>query len=125
MRGSKFVAVFGFAVVLCLSVADGAFHLWSVTELYSTPDGSAQFIKLTNTAILEYQLGGHSITCAGPQGSHTFTFPANLPSTATANKNFLIGTSNLSSIPGGVAPDYVFTNAGPFLFLNNTSQISV
>jgi hypothetical protein len=70
-------------------------------------------------------MAGHSITCTGPEGSHTFTFPANLSSTATANKNLLIGTSNLFTIPGGVPPDYVLTNARPFLFLNNTSQITV
>jgi hypothetical protein len=102
-----------------------AFHLWSVTELYSSEDGSVQYVKLTNTAILEYQMGNHVITCLGPQGTNSFTFPANLPSTATANKNFLIGTSNLATIPGGVAPDYVFTNGVPFLFLGGTSAISV
>jgi hypothetical protein len=103
-----------------------AFHLWSVTEVYSSGDGSVQFVKLTNSnANLENLLNSHVITCTSSQGTHSFTFPANLPSTATANKNFLIGTSNLFTIPGGLAPDYVFTNAAPFLFVGSTSAITV
>lgn len=124
MRGVQIA--FGAALLAGSFVtANAAFHLWSVTEVYSSGDGSVQFVKLTNTAFLEYQTSNHVITCTGPQGTHTFTFPANLSSTTTANRNFLIGTSNLASIPGGVMPDYVFTNAVPFLFLSATSTVSV
>lgn len=82
---------------------------------------SVQFVKLTNNSIFstEYFLGGHVITCTGPPGvTNAFTFPTNLPAVSTVNKTFVIGTSNLSTIPGGVTPDYVFTNLGPFLFLD-------
>jgi hypothetical protein len=109
--------------VLCgLNVARATFHVWAVTELYSSADGSVQFIKLTNNSIFttEYFLGGHVITCTGPPGiTNNFTFPTNLPAVSTLNKTFLIGTSNLANVPGGLTPDYVFTNKGPFLFLNS------
>src|ERR1035437_22074 len=109
--------------VLCgLNVARATLHVWAVTELYSSADGSVQFIKLTNNSIFttEYFLGGHVITCTGPPGiTNNFTFPTTLPAVSTLNKTFLIGTSNLANVPGGLTPDYVFTNKGPFLFLNS------
>jgi hypothetical protein len=49
--------------------------------------------------------------------TNAFTFPTNLPAVSTSNKAFLIGTSNLTTLPGGVTPDYIFTNQSPFLFL--------
>jgi hypothetical protein len=103
---------------LTVNWAKAAFHLWAVTEVYSSADGSVQFVRLTNNSIAttEYFMTGHSISATGPGGTHTFVFPADLPHTTTANKNFLIGTSNLSSIPGGITPDYVLTNTTPFLF---------
>jgi serralysin len=125
MRSVKICIVAIFLAVFSAQRLFAAFHLWAVSELYSSPDGSVQFIQLTNNSILEAQLGGHVITCAGPQGTNVFTFPTNLPSTATANKSFLIGTPNLPGIPGGVVPDYVFTNSAPFLFRSGGSQIIV
>ena len=111
----------GAAILFGLNVARATFHVWAVTELYSNADGSVQFVKLTNNSAFttEYFLGNHVITCIGPSGvSNTFTFPTNLPAVSTLNKTFIIGTTNLASVPGGLTPDYVFTNQGPFLFPN-------
>jgi hypothetical protein len=108
-------------VLFGLSAARASFHVWAVTELYSSADGSVQFIKLTNNSTFasEYFLSGHVIVCTGPPGiSNTFTFPTNLPAVSTANKTFLIGTANLATVPGGVTPNYVLTNSAPFLPLN-------
>lgn len=110
------------AILFGLNAARATFHVWAVTELYSSADGAVQFIKLTNNSSFttEYFQGGHVITCTGPPGTtNTFTFPTNLPAVSTLNKTFLVGTSNLASVPGGLTPDYVFTNKGPFLFLNS------
>jgi hypothetical protein len=123
MRNVKVLLTSILLVAFSFQRLTAAFHLWSVSEVYSSPDGSVQFIQLTNGANFEAQLGGHVITCAGPEGTNTFTFPTNLPSSTTLNKSFLIGTPNLSAIPGGVTPDYVFTNAVPFLFQSGSSQI--
>lgn len=112
----------GAAILFGSNVARASFHVWAVMELYSSADGSVQFVKLTNNSSLftvEYFLGGHVIICTGPPGiTNTFTFPTNLPAVSTANKTFLIGTTNLATVPGGVTPDYVFTNKTPFLFLS-------
>src|SRR5215469_11793385 len=103
LRAIRHIKMLAVLIALTLSPFQhliAAFHLWAISEVYSSPDGSVQFILLTNGFAFEAQLGNHVITCAGPQGTNTFTFPTNLPSTATANKSFLIGTANLSAIPG-------------------------
>lgn len=114
----KSIAVILLALGAALS-AYGSFHTWKVNEIYSNADGSVQFIELkeSSAANNQHQLPGHSIVCTGAGVTNTFNFPANLPSTATANKFFIIGTSNLAVMPGGLKPDYLFTNAGPFLSL--------
>jgi hypothetical protein len=115
-RGLARSAGIGAVIFLSLNMARAAFHLWSVDEVYSSADGSVQFIELSTASNLENSLFGHVISCTGPQGTHSFTFPANLSSSSTAGKTFLIGTTNLALVPGGVAPDYVLTNSMPFLF---------
>ncbi len=107
------------AMFFANSFAYAAFHTWKVNEIYSNADGSVQFIEMKESAGANGQnaLPGHAITCTGPLGTTTFNFPSNLPSTSTSNRVFIIGTSNLTSIPGGLTPDYVFTNSGPFLSL--------
>lgn len=108
------------AILLMEASARATFHLWKVTEIYSSADGSVQFVELTNSSSfnVENVLSGHSIICSNQFESHTYTFPTNLPAT-TANKTLLIGTANLVFTPGGLRPDYVLTNAVPFLLPNS------
>jgi hypothetical protein len=102
---------------LCLTApASAAFHLWRISEIYSNADGTVQFIELVDTADFDGFLAGHTITSTNAAGTITnsYTFPTNLPSTATANKRFLIGTAGVATAPGGVTPDYIVPNN--FLF---------
>jgi hypothetical protein len=101
--------------------ARATFHLWTVNEIYSNADGSVQFIELHESSTIngEDLLAGHFIRCTSGLLTNTFIFPTNLPSTITAGKCFVIGTANLAALPGGVTPDYVFTNAVPFLLSGN------
>ena len=103
--------------LLSTSPARANFHFWSVNELYSNADGSVQFVEFFTSSGGQQVLGGRTITCVGPMGTHSFTFPTNQP-TDSAGKTFIVGTANLASVPGGLRPDYVFTNTTPFLFLN-------
>jgi hypothetical protein len=107
--------------LLLTSQARATFHLWTVNEIYSNADGSVQFIELHESSTFngENLLAGHFIRCTSGLLTNTFIFPTNLPSTLTAGKSFVIGTANLALVPGGVRPDYVFTNAVPFLFAGN------
>ncbi len=104
--------------VLLASQAQASFHTWKISEIYSSADGSVQFIELHESLGFDGQefLAGHFIQCVSGSETNTFIFPTDLPSSTTANKDFVIGTANLSTVPGGVVPDYVLTNAVPFLF---------
>ena len=98
--------------------AQATFHTWRLNEIYSSADGSVQFIELHESLGFngENLLASHFIQCVSGTLTNTFIFPTNLLSSATANKTFVIGTANLAAIPGGVVPDYVLTNTVPFLF---------
>src|SRR5437773_8268006 len=115
----------GAAILLSAEVAQAAFHFWNINEVYSSADGSVQFVEFSTATGSQNQTGTHVVTCAGPLGTHSFTIPGNLSSTLTANKTFVIGTSNLTLVPGGLTPDYLFTNAVPFLFLNGTNTVTL
>jgi hypothetical protein len=87
------------------------FHLWKVNEIYSSADGSVQFIELLQTpsSNSEYLLNtyGASLQVASPLATNEYFFDKDLPSSTTINKTLIIGTTNLSSIPGGLTPDYI------------------
>ncbi len=115
------------AVVVLAAMATparAAFHLFRIAEFFSSADGSVQFIRLHEAFGSGFQniVGGQTITCSDGITTHTFTFPSNLGSTATANKDILIATSNFAALPGGVTPDYtipagfLFTSGGTLNF---------
>ncbi len=79
------------------------FHLWKIDQVFSSPDGKAQFIELSDPANGENHLAGHFIS----SNENKFTFPADLPTDATANHHFLIGTASYAALPGAVTPDYI------------------
>jgi hypothetical protein len=97
------------AFVLSSQPADALFHFWAVGEVYSSADGTVQFIELTALLGSQQSVAGQSIRSVNSTGTNTFAFPANL-SGDSANKTCIIGTSNLVSIPGGVVPDFFIPN---------------
>ena len=105
---------------LCLAAATpalSAFHLWRMTELYSSADGTIQFLELADGSNGEQFVGGTTLRATGAfGGSHTFEFPNNLPSSQTAGKRFLIGTESMAALgiitPNYVVPDGFFFRAG-------------
>jgi hypothetical protein len=84
------------------------FHTFQINELFSNADGSVQFIELREAAGANGQnfLAGIGLTSTGSGGTNTYTFPANLPSTATAARSMLIATQAFANL-GIVAPDYI------------------
>ena len=85
------------------SPSRAAHHLWRLTQLFSNATGTVQYVQLLVNEDNEQGVGPFTITASG----HTFNFVTNLPSASTANKWILVGTANLASLPGGVAPDYI------------------
>jgi len=93
-----------------------SFHTFQINEIYSNTDGSIQYVELKEGFGANGQqfLAGHSIAASQGASTHTFVFPADLPSAITANKSFLIATPGFAAL-GIVAPDYIMP-AG-FLFV--------
>jgi hypothetical protein len=100
---------------LLAAAAGASFHTFVIDELYSSPDGSLQFVELHESvgANGEDLLAGHSLTSTSGAVTRNYTFPTNLPSALTANKRVLIATQGFANL-GIVAPDYIV--AAPFLF---------
>src|SRR6185295_9655748 len=88
------------AMLLSPNVARAAFHLWDVNEVYSSGDGTVQFIELRDisTSGGQQNLGsfGATIRSTNSSGANTFTFPTNLPGDSF-NKTCILGTSNLAA----------------------------
>ena len=87
------------APTVCLA----SFHLWKFDEVFSNSTGTVQFIEMSDAFNGEEFVGGMQLK----SNAHTFTVPANLPSSSTANHHMLFATAGFGSLPGGVAPDYV------------------
>ena len=99
-----------------------SFHLYRINELYSNADGSVQFIELAvGNFNGESFLQGLTISATQNGVTHSFTFPANLPSTNTAFTTVLIATPAFADL-GIVAPDYVVP-AG-FLFTGGGATVN-
>lgn len=108
-----FAAVVGVGMTSSLP-SEAGHHLWRWTQIFSNASGSTQFAELFVGEDGEAGVGPFSVTT---DTGHVFNFVTSLPPGSTANTWILLGTSNLPTLPGGVAPDYVippnfFSNGG-------------
>lgn len=94
------------AILSAALPARAIFHLWSISEVFSSADGKVQFIEFVALAGGQQFLAGHVLTAAGEAGpARSFTFPSNLPGDS-AGRRFLVGTAGFAAL-GVVTPDYV------------------
>lgn len=109
-------ALIGLLAVACTLIlvapARAIFHTFQIVEMYSSVDGSVQYIKFREQFGFGSQniWSGVTLTCedaANPGTLNSLTFPNNLPSSATGSKFVLVATANFASLPGGITPDYV------------------
>jgi hypothetical protein len=107
------VALLG--AVLLIPQAGASFHTFQIDELYSSPDGSVQFVELHESQGFggQDQLSGHALTSTQGATTRVYTFASNLPNGNTANRFVLIATPGFAAL-SGVTPDY--TVPAPFLF---------
>jgi len=93
------------AVAVCLAAKCSVAGPWNFTEFFSNSDGSVQFIEVTCTNVNNQQdIATGTITSLIT--GKVYTIPAALPSSATANRSFLIATDDFESLPGAILPDY-------------------
>lgn len=103
-------------ILLFTGRATAFFHNYNINELYSNTDGSLQFIELINGNVNgEMFSAGQLLTVTQGGASHSFTFPSNLPSSATANTTVLLATQSFADL-AIVTPDFIIP-AG-FLFID-------
>ena len=89
--------------------ADAGASSFQIDTIYSNSDGVVQYVVLRETAGLNGQqaLAGQALTITHSGAVKTFTFPADLPGSATANRHVLIASQGLAAL-GFIVPDYVF-----------------
>jgi hypothetical protein len=100
-----------FAFTLLAAPAFATFHLFRIQQLYSNADGTIQFIVLRESFGQngEHLWKDHAISAGSAAGRHSYTFPGNLPSDATANKYVLVATEGFAAL-NLITPDYVVPN---------------
>lgn len=88
------------------SAGRAAYHAWDINEIYSNPDGTVQFIELRALGGSQ-QFMNNAVTIRATNSTVTniFVCNSNLPAD-TFGRFCIIGTSNLTSVPGGVRPDF-------------------
>jgi hypothetical protein len=93
----------GLILVLYLSQpAYADFHLWIIDEVFSSSDGTVQYIELHTNDDDQEVLRFHELT----SNAQTFVIPSDLPSSLTAGHSFLFATSAFADLPGAIVPDY-------------------
>jgi len=112
VRAATAAAVLATAVA---GVAQAQTPSFAVAQVFSSADGSVQFVDLVETAGRDGQHGFTGVTLAVERDGHTrtFTFPADLPRTQTAYRHVLVASAGYLAVPAryaeyrAVIPDYV------------------
>jgi len=121
----KAVALLAGAALLSAGTpAPAAFHLWTITEVYSDASGSLQFIELVDSFGGQNFVGGTTfqLSDTGNTTTHSYNFPGNLPFTPPGTR-MLLGTSGIQAA-GGPAPDFIIPNNFIFTAGGNISYFN-
>ena len=125
----RIVSLFGATLLLAPGTAFSFAHLWEIQEIYTSANGSVQFVELfTDTGTGEIFMSGQTLSWdinGAPQNTMTFsnataTDGSGDLSGSTLNKSVLIGTANLGTLYG-IVPDYII----PANFLTRGATNSV
>lgn len=104
------------APVAATTSSQASFHLWRFGEIYSSADGSVQFIELVNPTAFTTETVSGTAEIRTDSGN-VYDFPGNLTGNP-ANKRLLIATDDFESIPGAVTPNFSTSLALPANFFN-------
>jgi hypothetical protein len=113
---NRIARIAAFLALLVALPAAANFHLWTMSELYSSADGKVQFVELRALAGAQQFLSGHGISATSPTGvTHDFDFPKDLPGD-TGGKTMVIGTQSFADLhvvtPDYIVPDNFFFQGG-------------
>ena len=106
----RFAVLAALVALVAAPSAQAGHHLWDFTEIFSTADGSVQFIELYTAENNEAGVGPFTVTASG----NTFNFVTNLSTSLTADTYILIATAGFTTVPGSVTPDYTLPQTSFF-----------
>ena len=121
------------AVMLFSIPAHAAFHLYRIDQVFSNADGSVQYIVLresTGSNGESFWAGQMIETVNTANVRKQFPFPANLPSTSTANRSVLLATPGFAAL-GLATPNYTIparfvpTDGGTLSFASGVDQMTL
>ena len=102
-RPGVYLSACAAAIAFTNASAMAGSHTWEITELFSTADGTIQFIEMQECCgmLNEINIGGKLVV----SNANNFMFPGNL-ACCTGNKHLLIATSSYVALGVGPTPDY-------------------
>jgi len=90
--------------------AQGAFHLWTITEVYTNADGTIQFIELFTSSINQELTSGHTIeSILDASNKKIFLFLTDTPAPTTGH-HLLLATAGFAGLAGAVTPDFMLAD---------------
>ena len=98
---NRLVTIASVAITLAFaSSASAVFHTYRIEQIYSNADGTVQFIVMheSQSSDGENLWGGHVLTAQGGGVVNSFTFPNDLPSSATSGTRVLIATEGFAAL---------------------------
>lgn len=112
MKRAFFVWLTAALCAIGVAPAHAAFHLFRIDQVYSNANGTVQYVvmrEVTGSNGENMWAGNFLSTNSAQGGAMSFQFPSNLPSSATASRSVLIGTTGFAAL-NVVAPDYTVPN---------------
>ena len=131
--GAWRLAMACFAVVVLAGPAQASFHLFRIDQAFSNADGELQYVVLREIggANGEHLWAGQSLRTTNAAGvAKAFTFPGNLPSSATAGRHVLVATPGFAAL-GIATADYTIparflpTDGGTLDYASGTDRIAL
>ncbi|MFN0057888.1 MAG: hypothetical protein ACKVX7_05460 [Planctomycetota bacterium] len=99
-----------FVFGLATAPAQGASHLWRINEIFSSADGTIQFIELKECCGAPDETALTGLWISSFTNSNSYFFTSDLPAGSTANKYLLMATPGFAALPGAPTPDYIITD---------------
>jgi hypothetical protein len=102
-------------------------HLWRFTEIFSSADGTVQFVEMRVTdpaGTGEWNISGMELS----SNANSYFFPNDLPQENTFERWMLVATQAFADLPGAPTPDFIlpesfFDPAGDELRYRQTRDI--
>jgi hypothetical protein len=113
--------------------AQAAFHLFRIDQVFSNADGTIQYVvmrEMSGANGENFWAGQTLETTSGAGVRKEFTFPTNLPSSATASRSVLIATAGFAALnlvtPNYTIPDrFIPVDGGRLEYASGTDQIAL